>query len=259
MKGSSWKPLIYDFNKSSKFKIKNIIEGKNPALIIKNFYDKKSCDIACSKVIDYTTHAHEEGVIKKIGVFLSAYLQNPNDYFNKVLSEQKKVTEVFLNIEDPLEKIKLVFSNSLHLKVDVARQDNMLYSSSIIRIHEPGDYAPLHRDNVNFEARAFSVSKYSSQISCVLHLKPAQIGGEIKIYKQFWKKQDEKYRNPGFGYSNKVLNSPEHIVIRPDIGDLVIINPLYYHEILPVKKSNRISFGTFLGFSQNLNKAILWA
>ena len=259
MKTSSWQPLICDYEASKNIPIKNIINGENPALILKNFYDKKSCNIASSNVKNYSTHSHEEGVIKKIGIFLSAYLQRPDEYFDLVQSEQKNVNAIFNSLEDPIEKIKSLLSESLRLKVEIANQNNMLYSAGVIRIHEVGDYAPIHRDNANFEARNFTVSKYDSQISCVLHLKAAKAGGEIKIYKQFWEKRDEKFRNPGFGYSNNVLSTKENVIVKPEVGDLIIINPLYYHEILPVKESNRISLGSFLGFSKNLSSAIMWA
>ncbi len=240
-------------------RIQNIVNGKNSAIIIKNFYDKNSCKKACTNIKQYSIHNYEEGVIKKIGVFLSAYLQRPNDYFKDVQKSKNKVNKIFFNLENPLEKIRLLLSESFQLNVSIANENGMEYSSGVIRIHEKGDYAPLHRDNAKFEASAYSVSKFNSQISCVLHLQNSEIGGELKIYKQFWKKQDEKFRNPGFGYSKKVLESNEFNIIKPESGDLIIINPLYYHEILPVQKSKRISFGTFFGFSKNFSESALWA
>ena len=256
---TSWNPLVYDYKKPEKFKIENLIDGKNPAVVIKNFYERKSCQFACSKIKNYSIHNHEEGLIKKIGVFLSAYLQRPDAYFNEVNVSQNKINEIFDNLENPIEKIKSLLSSCFQRDVSIAKENGKEYSSSIIRIHEKNDYAPLHRDNAKFEAEAFSVSSFDSQLSCVLHLQSCSNGGDLKIYRQFWKKQDEKFRNPGFGYSKNVLDSKEYVKIKPEVGDLIIINPLFYHEVLPILDFTRISLGTFFGYSKKLSEAVIWA
>ena len=108
--------------------------------------------------------------------------------------------------------------------------------------------------------KGFDISKFSIQLSTVLYIQQSQKGGELVLHKKSWKKSDEKFRNIDFGYSRDViLDCNESVKIKPNQGDLIIINPIYYHEILPVKANKRITLGLFLAFSKHGEKVVTWS
>jgi hypothetical protein len=91
-------------------------------------------------------------------------------------------------------------------------------------------------------------------MSAILHLQPAKSGGELKVFRKLWQKNDERFRNPYFGYSEDVVNGIQHTSIKSNPGDLVMINPRLYHMVDRVKgKLERISFGFFFGQDVNSN------
>ena len=259
-----WQPIEIDYDDitSSANLLQKIIQGQLPALVIKNFYDTKTCQTVSNRIRNYSKYDCGGFTIKKIGVFLLGYLDNKFDYFLNARNSSHLVPNLFKRFEDPKEKIKGIISNFMNTKsIKVAKEDGKEYSCGIIRIHENGDYAPLHRDAAKFEARQFVVSKFHHQLSFVFHIQHSEAGGELVIYKKRWSVADEKYRETDFGYSAKLVSDDlECCKVFPKLGNLIIINPIYYHKILPVKgKLPRISLGMFVSFSNCFEKAIMWS
>ena len=77
-----------------------------------------------------------------------------------------------------------------------------------------------------------------------------QSGGKLKIYDKIWSKDDESQRNPEFGYSFNVIEGVNYATISPVAGNLVLINPNYYHCIESISGTDeRISIGFFFAES----------
>ena len=60
-------------------------------------------------------------------------------------------------------------------------------------------------------------------------------------------------REPDFGYSSNLVKGLHHTSISPTTGNMVILNPKFYHQIETVFGNKpRITLGFFFGeFSQN--------
>ena len=81
------------------------------------------------------------------------------------------------------------------------------------------------------------------------------------MYNRAWKKGDEQFRNIAFGYSQSLTESSQSCRA-PNLraGDLVIINPIYYHEVTRITgDAPRITLGMFLGFYSQKRKIVAWA
>ena len=91
-------------------------------------------------------------------------------------------------------------------------------------------------------------------MSAVLHLQSSESGGELIIYDKFWSDNDERFRNPKFGYTSNVVNDVHMSKIFVRQGDLVIINPNKYHSVNTIKgKIKRVTFGFFFGQESESN------
>ncbi len=259
-----WVPIEFDYRNlnENKEKIFEVIEGKKPALIIRNFYGPDLCKIAVNRTKEFSENKDQNKIFKKIGVSLLSFLTQKSDYFSQADAARQALRKIFEDIEDPRKKIhKLLSEIYPEKKVSVAYEKEKKYACGVIRIHDFGDYANIHRDFVKFEAPNFSVSKLSNQLSSVLYLQQSELGGELVIYKKTWNKTDERFREINFGYSRSVLDDCKDAVkIKPKQGDLIIINPVHFHEILPVKgKKRRVTLGLFLGFSEYRNSILTWS
>ena len=136
----------------------------------------------------------------------------------------------------------------------------MSYASCTIRRHEKGKKVPLHKDNVTYEGVEYNVSKIDNQISCILHLQETEKGGNLLIYNKKWEKKFEEFREIEFGYNSILTKNIEVNTVEAKIGDLVIINPNYLHEITKIQgNTDRITLGMFFGIQNKSKKICSWA
>ena len=68
----------------------------------------------------------------------------------------------------------------------------------------------------------------------------------------------EKFREIEFGYKNTLKNDIEVDTIKSRVGDLVILNPNYLHEVTKIQgKSDRITLGMFFEFKIKIKNLFL--
>lgn len=257
-----WSPVRIDFDDGKNINLNSLVSGKVPAIILKDFYDEKYCRSLTNKIQEISFESFQNGKLHHIGPFLMSYATKKEQYFAHAKKSKFYFDSIFSELENPSTRIfdtlKIIFPKA---KVSLAQEFGNDFSPFIIRIHEKGDFVPIHKDQVRYEGQEYSVARIVTQLSCVLHIQESEAGGDLVIYQKNWKKQDEKFRRIDFGYSPNVVSLQKHCKIS-DIknGDLVLINPLQYHEVTEIQGDiPRITLGMFLGFSENNHEIISWA
>lgn len=227
-------------------------QGKIPAIVIPNFLDSAKCQKIANQILNSKTSSGC-GLTEKIGESINSYISNKLEYFKNAKVSNKYLNQIFLN-DDPREMMLNEISKLTKKKIQFAKENLSSYSQGIIRCHSVGDVVHIHRDKACFDAPEFSVSKLSDQMSAVLHLQSSESGGELIIYDKFWSDNDERFRNPKFGYTSNVVNDVHMSKIFVRQGDLVIINPNKYHSVNTIKgKIKRVTFGFFFGQESESN------
>ena len=108
---------------------------------------------------------------------------------------------MFHKAENPIKKIHNEFQEIFpNYNIGTANEEN----KRIFRMHNQSiskrEKIPIHKDNVTYEGKEYTISDIDKQLSCVLHLQKSEKGGELTIYNKKWTKQDEKNREIAFGY-----------------------------------------------------------
>ncbi len=254
-----WCPLVISSDNISAETFNLLFEGKIPAIIIPKFYSKTECNEIIKQIKLVLPKDHTSNLL---GPFLMSYTTDKKNYFSKSEQIIPIFEKIFSKNENPNKKISNFFKNIFpcHL-ISIASENDKKYSPYIFRIHKKGHSIPLHKDNVKYEGIEYAVSKISKQFSCVIHLQESEIGGNLVIFKKRWEKKDEKFRNIDFGYSKKIsLNSEKCVIERIETGDLVIINPNFYHEVTTIEGDlERITIGMFVGLLDNSKRIVCWA
>jgi len=242
---NQWVPIY--LNKNQKFEfIDELANGSIPALILKKAFSLKACKKITEKILNFDYISSGPGIEKKIGVSLNSFFNQKTVYFEKTKFIEKKLERYFFNNEDPRTSMQNLLSTIFSMETKIAKENNLNYSKGVFRFHGTDESFKIHRDYAHYEAVGYQVSNFPLQFSAVLHLQSAEHGGELVMYRKIWGRGDEKYRTPYFGYSEKVVRDIESIKIKPEIGDIVIINPVHYHAISKIKgKYDRISVGFF--------------
>ena len=257
-----WEPQIVDHLRAEEASLKRLISGKIPMVIIRGFYDRKSCRTAAERIKNHDQSRFQDGELRHIGPFLMAHATDKETYFKESTESRMALEEIFCGIANPVAQIYGEVGRMLpgH-SVSLARELHHDYSRAVIRIHGKGRSVPVHKDNVRYEGREYAVSNIDCQLSCVLHLQESESGGDLVLHNRAWKKDDERFRNIDFGYSLNLTGSGQSCrAPNPEAGDLVIINPVYYHEVTRITgDSPRITLGLFLGFYSRKRRVVAWA
>ncbi|WP_420546296.1 hypothetical protein [Nitrosopumilus sp.] len=264
-----WKPLVVDYQHvSNEIDLYGLSDRTRvsllpPAIIIRNFYDKKNCQTIVDRTKSYNKNNFQNDKLLHLGPFLMEHVTDKRRYFEAAKDAQKTIGKIFEEIENPIEKIYKAISMLFPgFSVSVATESQNDYSQVIIRMHEKEKSIPIHKDNVRHEGKEYAaVRGIDYQLSCVLHLQESEAGGELIIYDKQWKKEDEKFRNIDFGYSSELVKNNEFCKLSGfSAGDLVVINPNYYHEVTKITgDTSRITLGMFLGFYSKESRIVAWA
>ena len=257
-----WKPRVVDRSQACGIGPGRLVSGKTPLVVIRNFYDKKSCQTAVGRIKKLDQAGFQNGKLMHIGPFLMAHVTDKKRYFEDAAKARTALEAVFDGISNP---VQLIYETAASMfpghSVSLARELQNDYSQAVIRIHEKGRSVPVHKDNVGYEGTEYAVSDIDHQLSCVLHLQESESGGELVMYDRRWTKTDERFRNIDFGYSSDLVEY-SRFCRAPGLeaGDLVIINPIYYHRVTEITGDTpRITLGMFLGFYGQDRKIVAWA
>ena len=255
-------PTKADTSKTNEINLEYVLSGKIHATVIHNFYDKKYCHMIANRAENYTQNNFQDGKLRHIGPFLMSYATSKRKYFEEAKQSQRTFEKIFCRIKNPIIHIYNSIGKMFpDYSISLAHELENNYSSAIIRIHEKGKSIQVHKDNVRYEGKEYALSNIDHQLSCVLHLQESESGGDLVMYNKQWKKEDERFRNIDFGYSSRLTESSEFCKISNfNAGDLVILNPSYYHKVTKITgETPRITLGMFLGFHRKERKIVAWA
>jgi len=236
-----WTPQILDETSS----YDDLITGKIPALIIPKVLSKSDC-ISISRKILNMSKTHDSST--KFGTSLSSHIYEKQRYFSKSKKSNEILKNLFSENTSPLTFMQQKISKLFGKKIYTATENENAYSDAVIRIHGNDDSVHLHRDNSNFEMSEYNVSRFKNQLSAILYLQSPDYGGELTIFHKMWSRKDEIMREPEFGYSANLIRDVYCTKIKPIAGNMVILNPKFYHQIESISGlKSRITLGFFFG------------
>ena len=240
-----WIPQILDTTSS----YDDLIAGKIPALIIPGFLSKIDCTSICNKILNISK-INKTSI--KFGTSLSSHIYEKSKYFSNSQKSNKILKNLFIEHISPLTLMRQKISKLSEKKIYTATENDRFYSDAVIRIHGNDNSVHLHRDNSNFEMCDYNVSQIKNQLSAILYLQSPDKGGELTIFHKMWNKKDEMMREPEFGYSADLIKGVYQTKIAPIAGNMVILNPKFYHQIESIiGLKSRITLSFFFGESSN--------
>ena len=238
-----WAPQI--LHKTSSYD--DLVTGKIPALIIPKVLSRSDCISISNKISNMSKTNHSS---TKFGTSLSSHIYEKQKYFSNSKKSNKILKNLFSENISPLAIIQQKISKLFGKNICTATENGNVYSDAIIRIHGSKDSVHLHRDNSNFEMSDYNVSRIKNQLSAILYLQSPDDGGELTIFHKMWSTKDEIMREPEFGYSANLIRGVYQTKIRPIVGNMVILNPKFYHQIESISGlKSRITLTFFFGES----------
>ena len=253
--------------------LEDLHSGACPAVIVRSFYPPAHCAEIVSTLDErgdelvraylYPGHDTPYVTVRNVGCFLMQHLDDPGLYFEEAARSERLFDELFASVDDPRRAIRdFVAELAGGWSVDVASEDDgRRYASCIIRVHEDGDGAPIHRDRALADASGYCVARLRDQLSAVLSLQRPSSGGEVVIYSREWEPELDARKSRGtLGYPAEVVEGSASFSIAGEPGDLYLLNPGFFHEIKPsFGDRRRVALGTFFARDPDTRSVRFWS
>ncbi len=98
------------------------------------------------------------------------------------------------------------------------------------------------------------------QLASNVYLKPAKKGGDILLWDI--KPSADEYammkKSDSYGIERHKTGDPD-VIIRPDLGDLIIFNPEYVHAVDRVEEGRRVTWSSFIGVKDENQPLFVWS
>lgn len=258
-------------NQLTESSIKQVLFGDALAIRIPNFLETELCKKLAfwyenhPKRKKYTTELYENGKlfqvdlgVERIGTpYNLTYGKPDNDliwktyYRDAQINMQARKSTCLPHI-DPIERLRATLSDIYEPGATIGYFDNQPMFAGIGRITLPNAKASETQPHCDSLPKQYQLE---GQFGVNFYLETPEEGGELEI----WEMNPLTPTEIENMYQEKKWQSPsiKSHLIKPEQGDLVLINTRRPHAIRTFNQGKRISLSCFMGYRQN-QPLVMW-
>ncbi len=131
----------------------------------------------------------------------------------------------------------------------------------MVRVWETGAQARPHFDVIGeLLTSTEEVGHLVDQLGVNVFLSTVDGEGAVEIWNRGLEDEDRRRHGVAgtYGYRRELLGEPS-LVIRPQVGDLVLLRSSRLHAVAPTSTGERITLSGFVGYSSVADQLLLWS
>jgi hypothetical protein len=245
--------IIENLAESQEDTFNAFLEGRIPAVRVKNFASKEMCSLYTQAAFEYGFERYKDAPeVGKIGLplvdnpELPAYLEQA-----QLLRHQSLHFGLSISL---LNQVMGFVSNATGRKCEVLEKYGVKFWAGNWRLLSGG--AGIHKDVLGEDCPEMVDIEVEFQGSFVFHISTPENGGETMLYDKFLTEEDKEdalYKESGWKYSPQVVEGVRSIQVPAKTGELVFLPTLKAHSVNPSQGSSqeRISFSAFFIIKKN--------
>ena len=183
-----------------------------------------------------------------------------NAYHRDALINIRRIRRLFGELASPIDRFRVMLDDAWPAGAHLLSIDDRKCFVGVCRYQEPGvDLAP-HIDDLHWTMPEQVAWRLEYQLSANMYLQVPSTGGELEI----WRIKPDSHRyaalqgGRSYGVRRDQVPFPD-LVIKPEVGDLVIINPRFIHAVRPATEVDRITLSAFIGVKSWSEPLIFWS
>jgi hypothetical protein len=226
---------------------------------VRGFYSEAVATELAARLLHHPDLDHYE-LAPEIGKLGSPYYDSVGNselecqYWRQAPDWNQKLRQVYFPSASPVDRLHVeldeILPRGLRLLRDASGEPAF---AGLVRVFGEGAGADPHTDHLENDApRGRLAFTPAEQIAVNVHLRSATQGGELAIWS--WKPTRDEYdelRIPGwYGLDRSKLSEPT-VVVRPEVGDLILFSSHNVHAVLPSRRSPRVTASFFVVIGSN--------
>lgn len=253
-------------NKLEKHHLDSLFNKTIDAIRIKQYFSKNdseniSLKIRKSKLFGNYINA------PKIGRIGQAFFECQNDPISlkryqdfsiSWINEMRKDITPYIS---PIDRFRLELDEVWPYHCNLAKIGEHKLFVGLVREFQKGAYAEPHNDVISWDLVDSMQTNISNQLAVNIYLEVPEKGGALKLWDE-WPQTKEDYNNmrieDSYGVKEEMLNS-DYIEITPEIGELIIFNPMRIHSVNEIETGKRLTWSCFIGLEEMTKPLQIWS
>lgn len=246
--------------------ILRLLQREIVAIRIKNYCDKAVCNKISSVIVKSNAYgkyanAPQIGRVGQAFFETQASVNYYNKYFENALDWIKELRDICSPYLSPIDKLRLQLDELWPHGVSLGTIGGRKMFAGLVREFSIGSEAEPHTDSIEWDVeKEEDAQAIVSQLAWNTYLGMPQRGGEL-VFWDFWPTQveyDRLRKNNSYGLNTSLL--PDPIVrISPEVGEMIIFNPLRVHAVEKITEGSRVSWSCFIGYKGEDCPLIVWS
>lgn len=249
--------------------VEALAEGEILAIVVPGFTPQATCtSISQRLIMDHrlSGYATADGAasIKKIGIPLfEAAGQDPEKlegYYTAAAQTIRFLREMSRPAAYPMDQLRLVLQELWPAGADF---ETLLTGRKMFvgmpRVFDKSSGALPHVDRLAWDVPGIASARtIIAQIAANIHLRTADEGGEVEIWSDVPDREEyENLRLAGsYGLDQNQLPPPD-VVIKPNVGDLILFNSNHIHAVRACHGGPRVTVSCFIAY-RGTSKPLTW-
>lgn len=244
--------------------IRSVVKKENFAVLVKGFCAPEVLRVAQENLLNLRSQEQStvDGDFWRLGFPYSEITdeQTREKYHTEALGSIARVREMFAPYASPEDELRLLLDERWRAGAELLRVDGRACFVGVCRFQGNNVDLVPHSDRLERFLPAGYETGIQAQLSTNIYVNIPEVGGELEM----WDLElgEEEYQelvgDRPYGIPREKLSEPA-VVIKPEPGDLALLNPRLIHAVRPSADATRITIGTFIGYLGEDRPLVYWS
>jgi hypothetical protein len=183
-----------------------------------------------------------------------------NEYHRCARENIERVRELFTDLSCPVDRFRILMDDVWPPGANLLSVNQQKCFVGVCRYLTPGVNLDPHIDSLEWTLPRDIKWKLEYQLSANIYLQVPEEGGELEIWNirpdplEYERMKGSRH----YGMNRSDVKEPD-LVVKPEVGDLLILNPRFVHAVRAVTTNDRITLSSFIGIKSETDPLVYWS
>ena len=181
-------------------------------------------------------------------------------YHRHARANIERVRTLFGELASPVDRFRTLLDDAWPEGARLLSVDGSKCFVGVCRYLTPGVDLEPHIDNLEWTLPAGTGWALQYQLSANIYLQVPPHGGELELWRVApdAREYEALKGDRHYGIGRERVGAPD-LVIKPEVGDLIFLNPRFIHAVRPVRGADRVTLSAFVGIKSVTEPLVYWS